>query len=116
MEILEWTPHLINGAYLSLVAQLRCPHCQTEVEATTEGQLFYGLPVVGGARLGSPSSSINTVVQDLSVQRACEHCGIVSIVPEADRVRVVEKAYNMLTETWFAAEKQRLRDSEGVPA
>ena len=116
MEVVEWTPRIQNHAYLYLTARLLCPFCRTEAEVvTTISQLFYGLPTADDGRIGDTDSSITTVVRDLSEARACEHCGIISIIPKMDRQRVLAQAHDRLTTDWFKAEKQRMREAEAKP-
>ncbi len=116
MDVVEWRPGIKNHAYLYICARLTCPFCLTEVEVETICQLFYGLPTADGGRIGSTSSSIETVIEDLSKQRACGHCGIVSIVPMTEQNRVLAEAHNTLTSDWCQAESRRTREAETASA
>lgn len=116
MDVVEWTPGLKNHSYLYVFARLTCPFCRTEAEVETIAQLFHGLPTADGGRVGGPSFSIENVLSDLAKQRACEHCGIVSIVPKMDRDRLFAEAHHMLTTEWVEAEAARIREAEAACA
>jgi hypothetical protein len=116
MEVVEWTPRINGRAGLFITARLLCPFCRTEAEVETISQLFYGLPTADGGRIGSIDFGIATVVQDLSEQRACEHCGIISVVPKLDYERVLREAHSSLTTNWFSEELQRMREAEAALA
>lgn len=82
---------------LKLDAQLQCPGCENINTLLTRGYTMTRRPL---------NENIAYEVDELAASVGCQHCGIVSIMPQAEKAKLVSDLSKIVTPAWVENEKR----------